>query len=99
MFDRETVMFLMDLGVRGLAIVLFTVGLYLVRKYNLEKWVRTAVWAAEQIFNAPGMGKEKKKWVLEFVAKSINYYISADELDVLIESIVAEINSLKARQN
>ena len=95
MFSRETIMFLLDLGVRGLAIVVFTVGLYLVRKYNLEKWVTIAVNAAESLYNMPGMGAEKKKWVSEFISQKLKYSISAEELEALVEAAVTELNKFK----
>ena len=35
---------------------------------EIEKWVRIAVEAAEQIFVGSGMGEQKKAFVLEFLA-------------------------------
>ena len=95
MLSRETIMFLLDLGVRGLAIVIFSVGLYLVRKYNLEKWVTIAVNAAESLYNMPGMGETKKQWVLEFISEKLKYSVSAQELEALIEAAVTELNKFK----
>jgi len=79
------------------AIITYMVVPYLKSKTSKEQretimfWVSVAVSAAEQIFNERGMGEEKKKFVVEFlVEKGIK--VSLDELDVLIESVVKELN-------
>ena len=98
MFDREVIMFLVDLVIRGLAVVLFIGALYLINKYNLQKWVSIAVKAAEMIYNMPGMGAEKKQWVLEFLANKLKL-VTAEELDAMIEAAVQEIQKYKNRIN
>ena len=79
------------------AIITYMVVPYLKSKTSKEQretimfWVSVAVSAAEQIFNERGMGEEKKKFVVGFlVEKGIK--VSLDELDVLIESVVKELN-------
>jgi len=61
---------------------------------NIEFWVEFAVKAAEQIFNQPGMGEEKKQYVIDFLtSKGIN--ITIEELNILIEAAVQELNLSK----
>ena len=94
MFDRETILYIADIVIRGLAVMLFVGLWHFIRKYNIEKWVMLAVKAAEQIYKMPGMGEEKKKWVLDFLAGRIRW-ITAEELDAFIEAAVLEINRFK----
>lgn len=63
------------------------------QKYELEQWVKFSVKAAEQIFNTPGLGKEKKDYVKNQVMKK--FTISEEELDILIEAFVEELNRVK----
>ena len=59
---------------------------------ELCKWVKIAVEAAEMIYHESGLGKEKKKYVENFLhAKGIT--IDAGELDNLIESAVLELKA------
>lgn len=57
-------------------------------------WVQIAVKAAEQIFNEPKTGEEKKAYVIGFLEKN-GIKITDDELDVLIEAAVKELNTAK----
>ena len=55
------------------------------------KWVEIAVAAAEQLFNST-QGKEKKKYVLDFLAEK-NLKIDEESVDLMIESAVKEMNA------
>lgn len=71
---------------------------FLKQKYGIDKfekaygWTVIAVNAAEQIFNATGMGKEKYKYVSDFLI-SKGFDLTEDEVEALIESIVRDINA------
>lgn len=61
---------------------------------NATFWVDMAMKAAEQIFDIPKSGAEKKAFVIEFLqAKGIA--LTDEELDVLIESAIKELNIAK----
>jgi type II secretory pathway pseudopilin PulG len=60
---------------------------------EIKQWVKIAVAAAEQIFVGSGRGKEKKDWVLEFLAK-YNLKVDMDAIDALIEAAVWELNNM-----
>lgn len=64
------------------------------QQQDLTEYVRIGVTAAEQIFNGPGRGKEKKEYVLQYL-EGRGYHIDEDALDTLLESIV---NWLKGQQ-
>ncbi len=61
------------------------------QREEIEAWVRIAVTAAEQIYSGVGKGKEKKKYVLDFLAEK-NLKIDEESVDLMIESAVKEIN-------
>lgn len=54
------------------------------------EWAKIAVYAAEQIYNGPGRGEEKKQYALDFLAQR---GITFDEaaIDALIEASVQEV--------
>ena len=57
--------------------------------------VEIAVMAAEQIFSTPGMGDEKKKYVLKLLYdKGIK--LTDAQLDAIIEAAVYQMNQIKA---
>ena len=61
-------------------------------------WVKTAVAAAEMIYNEKGKGLLKKEYVVAFlVERGIN--ININELEVLIEAAVKELNLTKETLN
>ncbi len=62
---------------------------------NIKSWVEIAVQAAEQLMNSPGMGENKKLFVLNFL-KSKGITLSEDQLNILIEAAVYQINNVKA---
>lgn len=70
------------------------------RKADAEKletirtWVTIAVYAAEQIFNAPGLGEDKKAYVIDFLTDH-GFVIDEEEIENMIEAAVLEMkNSL-----
>ena len=57
---------------------------------EIVKWVKIAVQAAEMIFAESGMGKKKKKYVVDFLhSHGITY--DEEQIDALIESAVLEL--------
>lgn len=61
---------------------------------NVKKYydlVKKGVQAAEQVYGA-GQGEEKKAWVLEYLSKALGKKLSADDLNMLLESAVHEMN-------
>lgn len=62
------------------------------QRTEINAWVRVAVSAAEQLYKGAGRGKEKKAYVLEWLA---SHGVTVDEakLDALIEAAVYDINS------
>lgn len=57
---------------------------------KIEKWVRIAVQAAEQVFTGTGMGEKKKEAVLKFLDDK-GFFFDEDAIDALIESAVLEM--------
>lgn len=64
---------------------------------NIQFWISVAVSAAEQIYNASGMGKEKKQYVIDFLNNK-GIELTPEQLDVLIEAAVYQINFAKSKQ-
>lgn len=76
-----------------LPLIFLVIAGYLIITYHddkLDKWVKIAVKAAEQIYNAQGQGKEKFEYVANWI--STKFDIPKDDLKNLIESAVYEIN-------
>ena len=67
--------------------------LFTFRDEKVLKWVNIAVKAAEQIYNAPGQGKEKFDYVADWI--SAKFKIPKEDLKNLIESAVYELNNTK----
>lgn len=69
---------------------------WLKRKISAEKlaeiseWVQIAVTAAEQIYNGPGRGEEKKAYVLKFLTDK-GYTVDMAAIENLIEAAVYEL--------
>lgn len=57
---------------------------------NAQIWVKTAVSAAEQIFNETGLGEKKKAYVAKFL-QGLGLKLDTDKLDALIEACVCEL--------
>ena len=68
-------------------------------KFNkIVEYVGYAVTAAEQIFKGTGLGEQKKEYVLNFINEQLNklnYSITEEELNILIESAVKDMNDAK----
>lgn len=68
-------------------------------KFNkIVEYVGYAVNAAEQIFKDAGLGEKKKEYVLNFINEQLNklnYSITEEELNILIESAVKDMNDAK----
>lgn len=62
------------------------------QREDIVAWVNVAVSAAEQIYNGPGRGKEKKKYVINYL-NSKGFKIDEATVDILIESAVLKLNS------
>ena len=63
-----------------------------------KEWTELAVKCAEMIFNEKGMGKDKKKFVIEFLTEKFNKNktdITEEQLNILIEAAVQELNKKK----
>ena len=79
-----------------LPLILLLIAVYLYYTYRDEKvlkWVRIAVKAAEQIYKAPGQGKEKFDYVVDWI--SAKFKIPKEDLKNLIESAVYDLNNIK----
>ena len=57
---------------------------------QLNEWVRIAVSAAEQVYEGPGKGDQKKAHVLTWLAGH-GIAIDEDKLDAMIEAAVYEL--------
>jgi len=76
-----------------LPLILILIAVYLFFTYRDEKvlkCVRIAVKAAEQIYKAPGQGKEKFDYAVDWI--SAKFKIPKEDLKNLIESAVYELN-------
>lgn len=64
------------------------------KQAEMEEWVSIAVTAAEQIYNGPGRGEEKKAYVISFL-EAKGYAVNAghvlDAVNALIEAMVYEL--------
>lgn len=59
---------------------------------QINEWVRIAVSAAEQVYEGPGKGDEKKAYVLTWLSNH-GISIDADKLDAMIEAAVYELTN------
>jgi DUF1365 family protein len=63
-------------------------------KFNtLERWVKTAVKAAEQLYKGSGRGEEKKQYVLDFLAAK-GLTMDMDIVEALLEAAVFGLNAV-----
>ena len=61
---------------------------------ELEVWITAAVEAAEQLFVGNKRGKERKEYVINWLAeRNISY--DADKIDLMIESAVYKLKNKK----
>ena len=64
------------------------------KQATMAEWVKVAVSAAEQIYNGPGRGEEKKDYVLDFLFnKGFRFDVESVNvaIDALIEASVREL--------
>ena len=57
---------------------------------EVNKWIKIAVTAAEQIYNGSGRGEEKKQYVIDWL-KSHNIKYDYEKIDAMIEAAVYEL--------
>lgn len=97
--EKQTILLIIDYAVRILIMIVGTYMLGLIRKYKLEKWVKIAVTAAEQMHDAGLIEVPKKDYVIEFINNKFKFGITEQELDNLIESAVKELNLIQRKNN
>ncbi len=61
------------------------------RHDQIQSWINIAVYACEQMMRGSGRGKEKKRYVLDFLkSKGVTYDPAA--VDLMIEAAVKELS-------
>lgn len=92
--NREIVLLIVEFIIRLFVILAIPMLYKFIKKYKLDKAVKDAVWAAEQLLRKNDPTGEKRR---EFVEKYVleRFKISEEELRVLIESFVKELNLLQ----
>ena len=91
--SKETIILLMDSVIRIVVLLTMPYLISLIKRYQLEKLVKKTVFAAEKMFNEGGMGKFKNVFVKEYILTK--YKVNEADLDILIESRLAELDLLK----
>lgn len=91
MVNKELVLLIMEFVVRLLALLAIPYGYGLIKQYNLEKAVKYAVQAADQILKEEDPTGEKRK---AFVQKYIldRFKLDEEDLQVLLEAWVNQLN-------
>lgn len=64
------------------------------QRENMYTLVMLAVQAAEQIFNKPGSGRQKKEYVINYLY-SRGIKLTVEDIDLLIEAAVKELNLIQ----
>jgi hypothetical protein len=92
--NREIALLVAEFLIRLAILIVVPLVYRLLKKHNLEKAVKEAVWAAEQLLkkNDP-TGEKRKKFVEEYILSK--FKISKEELDVLIEAAVRQLNIIQ----
>lgn len=96
MIDITTV--LEAVATLAVAIITTFVVPYIKSKTTLEQqtqintWVKIAVSAAEQVYEGPGKGDQKKAYVLTWL-KGHGIVVDEDKLDAMIEAAVYELTN------
>lgn len=95
--SREVILLIAEFLIRLFIIVAVPFAYKLIKRYNLEKAVKEAVWAAEQLLkkNDP-TGAKRKTFVENYILERFN--ITEEELRVLIESFVKELNLIQEKK-
>lgn len=94
--NREIVLLLVEFLIRLAVLIIVPLAYKLLKKYNLEKAVKEAVWAAEQLLKKNDPTGEKRKYFVKTYILD-RFKISEEELDVLIEAAVRELNIIQKK--
>jgi len=92
--NREIVLLLVEFLIRLAVLIIVPLAYKLLKKYNLEKAVKEAVWAAEQLLKKNDPTGEKRKYFVKTYILD-RFKISEEELDVLIEAAVRQLNIIQ----
>lgn len=69
----------------------------LAEQEKLQKYIKAGVECAEQIFKTPGMGAEKKTYVMDYVSTlmhdKVNLDLTESQISDLIEAYVYEVKN------
>ncbi len=96
--NREIFLLMVEFVIRLAILFLLPLIYRLIKKYNLEKAIKEAVWAAEQLLKKTDPTGEKRKYFVKtYILDRFN--ISEAELDVLIEAAVKELNIIQNKTN
>ena len=92
--DKQVILLIVEFLIRLFVLLLLPKIYKWIKQHNLEKAIKDAVWAAEQLFkkNDP-TGEKRKAFVQEYILERFN--ISKDELNILIEAFVKELNLIQ----
>ena len=92
--DKQVILLIMEFLIRLFVLLLLPKIYKWIKQHNLEKAIKDAVWAAEQLFkkNDP-TGEKRKAFVQEYILE--RFKISEDELNILIEAFVKELNLIQ----
>lgn len=92
--DKQVILLLMEFLIRLFILLLLPKIYKWINQRNLEKAIKDAVWAAEQLFkkNDP-TGEKRKAFVQEHILE--RFKISEEELNILIEAFVKELNLIQ----
>ena len=92
--DKQIILLIVEFLIRLFVLLLIPKIYKWIKQHNLEKAIKDAVWAAEQLFkkNDP-TGEKRKAFVQEYILERFN--ISEDELNILIEAFVKELNLIQ----
>lgn len=92
--DKQVILLIVEFLIRLFVLLLLPKIYKWIKQHNLEKAIKDAVWAAEQLFkkNDP-TGEKRKAFVQEYILE--RFKISEDELNILIEAFVKELNLIQ----
>lgn len=92
--DKQVILLIMEFLIRLFVLLLLPKIYKWIKQHNLEKAIKDAVWAAEQLFkkNDP-TGEKRKAFVQEHILE--RFKISEEELNILIEAFVKELNIIQ----
>ena len=92
--DKQVILLIVEFLIRLFVLLLLPKIYKWIKQHNLEKAIKDAVWAAEQLFkkNDP-TGEKRKAFVQEYILE--RFKISEEELNILIEAFVKELNLIQ----